>query len=252
MLFIAIFAPWLAPYPPVTRTGPPYASPSWEHPLGTDDVGEDLLSQLIYASRGSLIVAATAGSFSTIIGVTIGLVAGYYGGRLGELLMRLTDVILVLPLLPLLIVVAAVFPPSVFLVVLVIGMLSWPMAARMVRSQTLTLRTRPFVDSCKLSGMTDIEILFKVLLLNQISLVMIAGVYAAVSAVVIETGVDFIGLGSIKDLSWGIMLYFALARNALVRGALWWFLPPGLMIALLGTGLILLGREIERVVRVRV
>jgi peptide/nickel transport system permease protein len=250
-LILAIFAPYVSPYSPDARSGASYAPPSLAHILGTDDIGADLLSQLIWATRGSLLVAISAGGFATILGVTVGLVAGFYGGRSGEVLMRITDVVLVLPLLPLLIVIAAFLPPSILLVVLVIGILSWPQTARVIRSQTLTLKSRPFVDSCKLSGMSDLEIIFKVLLPNQIPLVMISAVFAAVSAVVIEAGLDFIGLGSIKDLSWGIMLYFALSRNALVRGSWWWFLPPGLLIALLGTGLILLGREFERVAKVR-
>jgi peptide/nickel transport system permease protein len=165
--------------------------------------------------------------------------------------MRFTDVVLVLPLLPLLIVIAAYFPPSIFLVVLVIGLLSWPITARIIRSQTLTLRTRPFVDTCRLSGMSDPEIIFRIILPMQISLVIVNTVISAVYAVVIEAGLDFIGLAPANTLSWGIMLYFALSRSALVRGLWWWFLPPGLMIALLGVGLILLGTEVERVLKVR-
>ena len=250
-LTLALFAPWLTPYPPSAIVGPAYAPPSAVHILGTDDIGEDILSQLILASRGSVLVAVAAGSISTILGVTVGLFAGYYGGRFGEILMRLTDIMLVLPLLPLLIVVAAYVPPSITVIVSVIGILSWPITARTIYSQTLTLKARPMVDLCKLSGMSDLEVMFTVLLPNQISLAIASGVFAAVSAVVIESGLDFIGLGSIRNLSWGIMLYFALSRNALLRGAWQWFLPPGVMIALLGSGLILVGYGIERAAKIR-
>jgi peptide/nickel transport system permease protein len=251
LIILAVFAPWIAPYPPHAITGPSYARPSWSHLLGTDDIGEDLFSQLVWASRGSLLIGISAGLIATIIGVGIGLVSGYFGGKTGEGLMRLTDTVLVLPLLPLLIVIASIFPSSVILVISVIGLLSWPATSRVIRSQTLTLRSRSFVDACKLSGMSDTEIMLKVLLPNMIPLVVLYGVFAAVNAVVIEAGLDFIGLGSINNLSWGTMLYFALSRNALLRGEWWWFIPPGALIAVLGIGFILLGYGVERIGRIR-
>lgn len=250
-VLIAILAPWITPYSPNAIVGPSYAPPSLKHLLGTDDIGQDIFSQLIFATRGSLLVAFVAGGISVVIGTMVGLFSGYYGGRLGEGLMRVADVVLTLPLLPLLIVLAAYFPSSIWLVIAVVGVLSWPTTARVIRSQTLTLKTRPFVDASKLSGMSDFEIIFQQILPNQISLIALYGAYAAVSAVVIEAGLDFIGLGSVTNLSWGIMLYFALTRNALLRGEWWWFLPPGLMIALFGTGLILLGYNVERITRGR-
>lgn len=252
LVMIAIIGPWIAPYPPGKIVGSPYSPPSLSFLLGTDDLGEDLFSQLIVACRGSVLVAIAAGAVSTVIGVTLGLFAGYYGGKSSEAVMRGTDVVLVLPLLPLLIVVAAYVPHSIFTIISVIGFLSWPVTARTIYSQTLTLKARPFVDISRISGMNDLEIMFKVILPNEISLAIAYGVFAAVNAVVIEAGLDFIGLGSIQNFSWGIMLYFALSRNAMLRGIWQWFLPPGLMIALLGTGLILVGYGVERAARVRV
>ncbi len=251
IVLIAIFAPFIAPYPPnKPNVGPHYGGISSSHLLGTDDIGEDIFSQLLWASRGSIFVGFFAGAISILLGVVVGLFSGYFGGRTDEALMRTTDVVLVLPLLPLLIVVASLFPSSVYLVILIIGILSWPVTARVVRSQTLTLKSRPFVDALRLSGMNDLEIMFTVLLPNQLSLILSYGVFSAVTAVVIEAGLDFIGLGSINNLSWGIMLYFALSRNALLRGMWWWFLPPGFMIAIFGTGLILLGYGAEQAGRV--
>jgi len=250
--FIALFGPWLTPYSPSATSGQAYASPSWQHLLGTDDIGEDLLSQLIDATRGSVLVGICSGAISCFVGVTIGLIAGYYGGRKGEALMRFTDVTLALPLLPLLVVLGAVFTPSISLVIALIGLLSWPSTTRAIQSQTISLSKRPFVDASRLSGMNSLEIMFKVLLPNQISLVMAWGLFACVTSVILETALDFIGLGSIQNLSWGIMLYFAFGRNALLRGEWWWFIPPGLMIALFGVGLILIAYEIERVMKVRV
>jgi peptide/nickel transport system permease protein len=248
---MALFAPWIAPYSPTASSGQPFGTPSLQHPLGTDDIGEDLLSQLIWGARGSLLIGVSAGILATIIGVGVGLFAGYFAGKSGEALMRLTDVVLVLPLLPLLIVIAALFPSSVILVIVVIGLLSWPQMARVIRSQTLTLKERPFIDASRLSGMSDLEIMIRVLVPNMLPLVVLYGVFAAVTAVVVESGLDFIGLGSINNLSWGIMLYFALSRDALLRGAWWWFLPPGLMIALLGVGFIFLGHGVERIAKAK-
>jgi ABC-type dipeptide/oligopeptide/nickel transport system permease subunit len=250
-LVMVFFTPWLAPYSPTERFPVAYAPPSWAHILGTDDIGEDLFSQLIWAARGSFIIGVFAGAIATVIGTGIGLVSGYRGGRTGEGLMRFTDVVLVLPLLPLLIVIASIFPANLVLVIAVIGFLSWPSMARVIRSQTLTLKTRPYVDASRLSGMSDAEIMLKVLLPNMLPLVVLYGVYAAVTAVVIEAGLDYIGLGSVTSLSLGTMLYFALSRNALLIGAWWWFIPPGALIALLGIGFILLGHSIERIGRVR-
>jgi peptide/nickel transport system permease protein len=251
LIGIALLAPWISPYSPHVTSGSSYARPSWTHILGTDDIGEDILSQLIWGARGSLLIGISAGLIATAIGVGIGLVSGYYSGKIGEGLMRFTDVILVLPLLPLLIVIASIFPSSVFLVIAVIGLLSWPSMARVIRSQTLTLKARPFVDASRLSGMSDREIMLNVLLPNMIPLAVLYGVFAAVTAVVIEAGLDFIGLGSVNNLSWGIMLYFALSRNALLRGEWWWFIPPGALIAVLGTGFILLGYGVERIGRAK-
>ena len=245
-LALGFLAPWIAPYSPTKITGPAFAHPSWAHILGTDDIGEDIFSELIWATRGSLVVAFFAGGISVFLGTIIGLNAGFRGQGTDEALMRITDIVLTLPLLPLLIVFSSYFTSSFLLVILVIGLLTWPMTARVIRSQTLSLKNRPFVDTSRLSGMTDREIMFKVILPNEISLAILYGAFAAVSAVVLESGLDFIGLGSVTNLSWGVMLYFAQARNALLIGAWWWFLPPGLMIALLGTGLVLIGQAAER------
>ncbi|MDG6938440.1 MAG: ABC transporter permease [Nitrososphaerota archaeon] len=250
-VIVVFFAQWIAPYSPTRQFPVAYAPPSFAHLLVTDDIGEDLFSQLIWAARGSFIIGVFAGAIATVIGTGIGLLSGYHGGRTGEGLMRFTDVVLVLPLLPLLLVIASVFPANVILVIGVIGFLSWPSMARVIRSQTLTLKTRPFVDAAKLSGMSDSQIMLTVLLPNMLPLVVLYGVYAAVTAVVIEAGLDYIGLGAVTNLSLGTMLYFALSRNALLIGAWWWFIPPGLLIAVLGIGFILLAHGVERIGRVR-
>jgi peptide/nickel transport system permease protein len=250
-ILVAMTAPYIARYPPTAVTGPPFSAPSAMHPLGTDDIGEDILSQLIFSIRGSVGIAFLAGLISTLVGVTIGLFAGYYGGLLDEVLMRFTDAVLAIPILVLLLTVAAYVPPSRLTVIALIGLLSWPWTARVIRSQTISLRNRPFINSSLMSGLSDLEIIFKAILPNELPLVVLYGILSAVTAMVLEASFDLVGVGSFNSPSLGIMLYFAFNNNALLRGSWWWFLPPGLVIGLFGTGLLLLGYNLERLNRTR-
>jgi peptide/nickel transport system permease protein len=250
-LLVAILAPFLVPYSPTASSGGSFAPPSWKHLLGTDDIGEDIFSQLIFAIRGSVEVGLFAGLISSLVGASVGLLSGYYGGWLDEILMRFTDAVLAIPTLVLLLTIAAYTNPSASLVVIIIGLLSWPWMARVVRSQTISLRHRPFIESSRMSGMRDREVIVRVILPNELPLVILYGVLAAVSAIVLESGFDLIGVGSLNNLSLGVMLYFAFKDEALLRGAWWWFLPPGLVIGLFGTGLLLLGYNVERFNRMR-
>lgn len=243
---IAIFGPFLAPYPPTAFSGKILAPPSSKHLLGTDDIGEDLFSQLLYGIRGSVEIALFAGAIALAMGAGIGLFSGYYGGPLEEILMRATDVVLVVPTLVLLLTVAAYTVPSVTTVIILIGILSWPGTARVIRSMTLSLKNRPYIDASRMSGMRDIEIIFKVIAPLELPLLFLYGVLAAISAVVVETGFDLVGLGSLKNISLGTILYFAFADNAVVAGRWWWFVPPGLIIGIMGTGLLFIGYNAEK------
>lgn len=246
IVIVALFAPFLAPYSPTAYSGKVLAPPSYKHLLGTDDIGEDIFSQLVYGIRGSVEIALFAGAIALFIGAGIGLVSGYYGGKLEELLMRATDVVLVVPTLVLLLVVAAYTVPSVVTVIVLIGVLSWPGTARVVRSQTLTLKNRPFIDSSRMSGMRDIEIILRVIVPLELPLLFLYGVLAAISAVVIETGFDLVGLGPLTNTTLGTILYFAFSDNAVVAGEWWWFVPPGLIIGIFGTGLLFIGYNAEK------
>jgi peptide/nickel transport system permease protein len=246
ILLVAIFAPFIAPYSPTAFSGKVLAPPSMKHLLGTDDIGEDIFSQLIYGIRGSMEIAIFAGAIALLMGAGIGLVSGFYGGKLEEVLMRATDVVLVVPTLVLLLTVAAYTVPSVTTVIILIGILSWPGTARVIRSSTLTLKDRPFIDSSRMSGMRDIEIIFRIIVPLELPLLFLYGVLAAISAVVIETGFDLIGLGSLTNISLGTILFFAFSDNAVVAGEWWWFLPPGLIIGVLGTGLLFIGYNAEK------
>jgi peptide/nickel transport system permease protein len=245
--FMAIFAQWLAPYGPHQVSGIPWSPPSLQHPMGTDELGEDILSQVIYGSRISLTVGFSVAIVATLFGSVVGLMAGFYRGVVDEGLMRFTDVILTLPSLPLAVILAAYLGPSVQTIIEVLAITGWPLVARIVRSQTLTLRERTFVDSERVIGAGNSRIMFRVIIPNLLSLIAANAVLAITAAVVGEAGLDFIGLGDPSVVSWGTMLYWSQNLNAVLRGAWWWILAPGLCIAFVGLGAVLISIGIENI-----
>ena len=246
-VFMAVFAPWLTPYKPQVASGPPYSPPSLQHWMGTDDLGYDVMSQVIYGARISLTVGFTVALAATFIGSLIGLLSGFYRGVVDEALMRFTDVILVLPSLPLAIILAAYLGPSVITIIEVLTLTSWPLVARVVRSQTLSLRERPFVDAARVAGASNTRIMFRVIIPNLLSLIAANAVLAITGAVVGEAGLDFIGMGNPAIVSWGTMLYWSQNLGAVLRGAWWWILAPGLCIAFVGLGAVLISIGLENI-----
>jgi len=245
--FVAIFAPFLTPYGPHQVSGPPYSPPSFQHWMGTDELGGDILSQVIYGARISLTVGFSVALAATFIGSLVGLLSGFYRGAVDEGLMRLTDVFLILPSLPLAVILAAYLGPSVQTIIEVLTITGWPLVARVVRSQTLSLRERPFVDAERVIGAGNARIMFRVIIPNLLSLIAANAVLAITGAVVGEAGLDFIGLGNPSVVSWGTMLYWSQNLNAILRGAWWWILAPGLCIALVGLGAVLISIGIENI-----
>lgn len=244
---MAIFAPWLTPYQPHQVSGAPFSPPSLQHWMGTDELGDDIMSQVIYGARVSLTVGFTVAIAATFIGTLVGLLSGFYRGVTDEALMRLTDVFLILPSLPLAIVLAAYLGPSVLTIIEVLTITGWPLVARVVRSQTLSLRERPFTDAERVVGASNTRIMFRVIIPNLLSLIAANAVLATTAAIVGEAGLDFIGLGNPSVVSWGTMLYWAQNLNAILRGAWWWLLAPGLCIALVGLGAVLISIGIENI-----
>jgi peptide/nickel transport system permease protein len=243
---MAIFAPWLSPYGPqekVVAIG--YSPPSLQHWMGTDYFGRDVFTDIMYGARVSLFVGLTVALAVTLIGTIVGLLAGFYRGSTDEALMRVTDVMLVLPALPLAIILAAYLGPSVITIIEVLTITSWPLVARIVRSQTLSLRERPFTDAARIIGASNSRIMLKVMIPNLVTLVAANAVLAVTGAVVGEAGLDFIGLGNPSIVSWGTMLYWAQNLNAVLSGKWWWILAPGLCIALVGLGAVLMSVSIE-------
>jgi peptide/nickel transport system permease protein len=243
-LGMAAFAPYLTPYGPHQVVGRPYSPPSLQHWLGTDNLGADIMSQIIYGSRVSLMVGFAVAAVATLLGTAVGLLAGFYRGPTDEGLMRITDVFLILPSLPLAIILAAYLGPSETTIIEVLAVTSWPLVARVVRSQTLSLRERPFTDAARVIGAGNRRIMFRVIIPNLLTLIAANAVLTITAAVAGEAGLDFIGLGNPSVVSWGTMLYWA-ETYALFNGAWWWIVAPGICICLVGLGAVLISVSIE-------
>lgn len=217
--------------------------------LGTDAQGRDVLSQTLLGSRIALLVGFAAAIFSISIGMLVGLVSGYYGGNVDTLLMRFTDVILVLPGLPMLIILAAVMEPSIWNIVFIIGIVGWGGTARVIRSEVLTLKERPFIDSARVTGASKARIMFRHIAPNILPLAVLYMTFYVSGAILSEASLSFIGLGDPRTMSWGMMLNFVQHANALT--AWWWLLPPGISITLICLAFFLLGRAFDEIVNPR-
>jgi peptide/nickel transport system permease protein len=233
---------WLLPADQKPKSGNEY----W---LGTDAQGRDILSQVIWGSRVALLVGFAAAAFSIGIGVVVGLVAGYYGGWVDIVLMRFTDVILVLPSLPLLIILAALLQPSIWNIVFIIGIVGWGGPARVIRSAVLSLKERPFIDSARVTGASKMRIMFKHIAPNVLPLGLLYMTFYVGGAILSEAALAFIGLGDPRTMSWGMMLNFVQHSNALSNW--WWLIPPGLCITLVVMAFFLMGRAFDEIVNPR-
>ncbi len=246
LLIMAVFAPWLAPYDPSERVGRPFQPPGREHLLGTNDVGQDLLSEMIYGSRVSLVVGIAAAAAALLIGTAVGVLAGYYPRRLGAFLMRGVDVVLILPFLPLLIVLAAYLGRSLLNTTLVIGALIWAGPARIIRSQVLSLRSREYVLAARSMGAPDRWTIFRHVVPRTALLATGSFVRAVAGAILLEASLSFLGLGDPIQKSWGSVLFWAQARGAFLTPAWkWWVLPPGLLIMAASLGFALIAFSLE-------
>ena len=248
VLFViaAVFAPVFAPHDPTVRTAEPFAAPSLAHPIGANDVGQDILSELLFASRISLTVGIVTACLATILGVTIGVVSGYLRGPVDGVLMRGVDVILSLPFLPLMIVLAAFLGQNTTNLILVIGLLIWARPARLLRSQVLSVRESGHVQAARAMGATHIYIMIRHILPRITPLVAAQFVRTANVSIMLEASLAFLGLSDPFQKSWGAILFYANARSAFLTDAwLWWVLPPGLCIAAVVVSFAFLGFAIE-------
>jgi peptide/nickel transport system permease protein len=231
LVSLAALAPWVAPYNPTTIDMELFQAPPGNgHPLGTDVIGRDVLSRLIFGARVSLSVGAVAVTITMLIGVILGSIAGYYGGTVDSLIMRLTDITLSFPLLALVIVIVSVLGPSIYNIMAVIGLVGWPPVCRIVRGQFLSLRTQDFVVAARMVGARNPRIIFRHVLPNTIAPVIVAATFGVASAILMEGSLSFLGLGVQPPTpSWGNMLTDAQSLTIL-EGMPWLWVPPGLAI----------------------
>jgi len=255
-VFMAIFAPFLAPYNPYERVDRPLKPPSDKYLLGTNDIGQDIFSELIYGTRVSLLIGFAAAFFTVTIGTLVGVVSGFLGGTVEEVLMRFTDVIMILPNIPLLILLMAIFgKQSFFIMVLAISITGWTTAARLVRSSTLSIKERAYVEAAKAIGAGDRHIISKHILPNISPLIMATMIYEVAGAMMSEAGLAFLGLGDPSNKSWGMILHYAETSGGWYANmgypAWWWIIPPGLCIALTVASLVLIGQAMEEIINPR-
>jgi peptide/nickel transport system permease protein len=256
---MAVFSPiWIninpEIYDPIIGVDPNVhgsVGPSWKHPLGTDDIGKDLFSQLLRGSQIAFMLGMMVSVFSTIIGAAIGLIAGYYGKIWDTLLMRLADIILTLPRLPLLIVISGIFgTQSNWVILLILSLTFWPIISRVIRAQTLSLRERPFIESAKVSGVSNTRIIVKHLAPNVLPIAFYYLTVTVTGAILVEAGLSFLGFGDPSNMSWGMMLQWCFVKGYVFK-APYWMIPPGLCISLLAFSFYLIGVGLEEMVNPR-
>ncbi|HEY9412928.1 MAG TPA: ABC transporter permease, partial [Jiangellaceae bacterium] len=245
-VLLAAFGPLLAQYPP-GQSGPDLLQPpSAEHWMGTTQTGEDVFSQFVHGARVSMAVGVLAAIVAKIIAILVGIIGGYFRGVSDEVLYVVTAVFLVIPGMPLLIVLTGYLPSrGVESVAVVIAITSWAGSARVLRAQTLSLRRRDFVEAARATGESRWRIIFTEVMPNELPLIASGFLFSVIAGILAEAGLSFLGLGSLTTTSWGSMLYFAQSAQAFLYGAWWWFVPPGLAIAVIGAGLALINFGID-------
>ena len=228
---LAIVGPWIDPSDPQAFAGPTGQAPSADYWFGTTTFGQDVFAQFVNGLQATFLVGLLGGGLAALIGITIGFVAGYRGGIVDEVLNMITNIVLVIPTLVVLVVIAAFLSARGVLVEAVfIGLTSWPWAARAIRAQTFSLRSREFVDLARLSGLSSWKIMFQEIAPNMGSYLFMTFILLFGGAVLIAATLDFIGLGPTDGISLGLMMNTAVLWSALQLGMWWWFIPPGFAI----------------------
>ena len=250
-LFLAVFGSAIAPYDPLAFSTQVLEPPSLHHPLGTTESGADVLSQVLVGARVSIVVGFSAALISSVLGALIGLVGGYFGGWTDRGLDAFENWFLVIPQIPLMIVLARLLSPSLFVLIAVIGFTSWAGTARVVRAQVLTLKERPFVERARALGASDTYVLRTHVLPNTLPLIFANTVIIVAVAILAEASLAFLGLGDPNSISWGTMLENAFNAGAPSAGAWWYVIPPGLCITTLVLAVAMVGFLFEEYVNPR-
>lgn len=252
--FISVFAELLAPYPIGPKQGDRKAilkPPSSKYIFGTDELGRDLLSILIYGGRVSLTIGLLATLVTAMIGTLVGVIAGYFGGKTEETLMRFTDLLLVIPGLPLMIVLASILGATYWNMILVIGIRGWTGTARVLRAQILSLKEKPFIESARAIGASDARIIGRHILPNVLPLIVAQMVLRIGSSILSASSLSFLGLGDPTHISWGMTLHYAFSVGSLFSNFYWYLVPPGVCIALVVLGFTFVGYALDQIVNPR-
>jgi peptide/nickel transport system permease protein len=251
-VFLAIFGSTLAPYDPSALGPDVLAPPSAAHLLGTTQTGQDVLSQLLVGAGPTLEIGFLAGVVATALSVIVGVSAGYFSRSGGELLSLVANVFLVIPGLPLLIVVTSYVPrASDWEIALVLAIVGWAWGARVLRATTMALRQQDFVQAAQAAGESHLRIIFFEILPNEIAVVATSFVFTVIGAISFYVALAFLGFGNINTWNWGTMLFYAESNQAITSGAWWWYGPPGIAVALILLGLVLLNFGIDEFINPR-
>ncbi|PKI90869.1 ABC transporter permease [Actinomycetales bacterium SN12] len=251
IVLFAIIGPLLTQNPRNSKN-PALSPPSGEHLLGTTKLGYDVLAQLAHGAQGSLMVGLIAGGIAIVLSLIFGVLAGYLAGWQEDVLSLVTNIMIVIPGLPLVMVIAAFAPTrSLQLVAIVLGITSWAGAAYVLRLQTRSLRTRDYVYAAKVAGERSVRIILVEIMPNLLPLLAAQFLFAIIFAILGEAGLSYLGLGPTDSITWGTILNEAQSGQALGQGAWWWFVPPGIMIAALGCGLALINFAIDEIINPR-
>ena len=247
MFIFALFPQVVAPYDSTERVALPLQRPGNENLLGTNDLGQDLFSELIAGTRASLFTGIIVSAIAVCIGALVGLAGGYMGGWIDSLLMRISDLILVLPFLPLVILISVYLGPSQRNIILVLAIFFWAAPARLIRARVLSARSDTYIEAARALGANPLQIMAGHLWSSVRPLALVQVVLVASASILAESSLSFLGLGDPSGKSWGTMLYFARASGAFLSDAWrWWVLPTGLMITLTVLSLGLIGYSLEQ------
>ncbi len=251
MAIASFFVPFLGPmYDPMTGVDPVVKNstgPSMQHWMGTDNVGRDLFTQLLEGAKVAFIVGLSSAFISIVLGTVVGMVSGYAGGMIDVLLMRIADIIMILPSLVILLILASLFGQfNIWIIVFIIAVMRWPAVSRIIRSQTLSLKQRPFIEASKVAGASNLRIIFRHIMPNVLPLAFLYMTFRVTSAILVEAALSFLGFGDPSQVSWGMMLQWVWKSGHMFQ-APYWMIPPGICISLLTLSFYMLGRAMDEV-----
>ena len=250
-ILVAVFAPVIAPGDPTEFVDSPNLPPSATHLFGTEGQGKDVFRQTVWGARTSLFIGFVTGLIITVVSTIIGMSAGYFRGRIDDVLTLLTNLFLVMPGLPLLIILSAFLAPGTGTIIGALAFTGWAFGARVKRAQTLSLREKDFVAGARVGGESSFKIIFSEIMPNMISIIMGSFISATTYAISASTALAFIGLGNVSEVNWGTNLYWSQNNGAILQGAWWTFVPSGLCVALVACGLSFINYALDEVTNPR-